>query len=1383
MIRRLLITYCLFLLCILSINAQIYKYIGIEDGLSSRRVLSIQQGAQDYMWILTHKGIDRFDGKHFKHYKLTRKKKEVNFYPNLNQLFVDDKKTLWEFGKDGYVFKYDVMKDSFQLVFDVRKEYPHLKAEPITSVYFDSQKTIWMCCQKGLVQYNTENNTSKCINDAIKEEVISMAEGENNEFYFTTGKLIYKVRIDKDGYHSEMISLHNISLINYIYYHKESKQLIINTLLNGLFLYDSTSKNIFDLGKDLTDVSINTIKPYYKDPNEVLIATDGDGVYKLNLKTQEFTHFLKEDNRKYNKMNGSIIKDLCIDKDNRIWNVIYPTGITIYSEKYHSYEWHRHSNDNKNSLVDDRINFIMQDSDGDTWYATSNGISCYSPKDKKWRNFLAANMDDNISNNHIFISLCEFKPGIILAGGYMSGIYQIDKHTGKVTYAMQSAVKKGENPDKYIRSIFRDSENIIWGGGFYNLRSYDETQKKAKSYSTTYPISCINERDSNSLWIGTIDGLYLFDKSEDKLKQYELPDDPGCINTIYQSADGHTTYIGTYGNGLFIINNVTGKSKHYHTENSGLITNNIYSIAPNKFGNIFLGTENGLSLFDIKEELFTNWTKEQGLTASNFNQNAALNSSNGYLIFGSNEGVIILPDSMQLPRQFSNQMIFDNLSIMYRTVHPNEPESPLKKLLNETSVIELDYDQNTFSMDVLSVNYDNPSNIYYSWKLEGFFDEWTTPSDNNTIRYTNLSPGNYTLKVRAMLLDNKQLLEERSIQIIVGRPFWLTFWAFLLYALIIVGAAYSLVRYKMIQKDRRTSQEKINFFMHTAHDIRTPLTLIKAPLGEILKNEQLSEEGLMNINLAIQNTDNLSELANKLMNFQKEELYSSQVTVSKYELNSYLKTYLQQFTHYAEQKELKFEYHSDFETLDVWIDRNKMDSILRNLISNALKYTPRNGTISVMAYHNKSYWMITITDTGIGISKQDQKKLFKYLFRGSNATNQLITGSGIGMLLTWRLIQNHEGKISFSSEENKGTTFHLSFPIRSNRYIYKENVIEEKEVSISDLMNESSIGINLHDNESLNMSSDNQEKKLPENAPHILVVEDNTALRNFLIQSLSDTYHTQGAENGADALDLISKRQPDLIISDVMMPIMNGHELCKMIKGNVETSHIPFIMLTALGDRKDILAGLEIKADLYIVKPFDITVLKANISNVIENRDFIRKKVQTLIKSIPQAQEMNINSSINSGVVNNKDYNSNNNCQSGADSSFGKEVNENMAVVEPPKMMSKLDDEFIQKVTTLVKEGLGKGLNVDTLCAAVNMSHTSFYNKIKALTGEAPADLIRNIRMQEASILLRTQKYTVSEVSDMLGFADPKYFTDTFKKYYGMPPSTYMKQNITNEQV
>lgn len=272
------------------------------------------------------------------------------------------------------------------------------------------------------------------------------------------------------------------------------------------------------------------------------------------------------------------------------------------------------------------------------------------------------------------------------------------------------------------------------------------------------------------------------------------------------------------------------------------------------------------------------------------------------MIFGSNEGVIVLPDSIQLPKTFTSQMIFSDLSIMYRTVHPGEKGSPLTQPLNQTSRIELDYDQNTFSMNVSSINFDNPSNIMYSWKLEGFYDHWTPPSRDNLIRYTNLSPGNYTLHVRAILMDNHQVLEEREIQILIGRPIWMTFWAFLFYALIIVGISYAIMRYQMIRRDKQISQAKINFFMQTAHDIRTPLTLIKAPLGEILKNEQLTEQGNANLNLAIQSTDNLSELANNLMNFQKEELYSSRILVTRHELNQYIQSYMQQFKAYAEQR-------------------------------------------------------------------------------------------------------------------------------------------------------------------------------------------------------------------------------------------------------------------------------------------------------------------------------------------------------------------------------------------------------------------------------------------------------------------------------------------------
>ena len=538
MLNKIFTTLCLLFLCAINASPQVFKYIGMEDGLSSRRVLSIQQGAQDYMWILTHKGVDRFDGKHFKHYILQKNDKAVNFYPNLNQITVDKDNILWEYGKDGLVFYYDEMKDSFQLAFDARESYNEIKHSPITATYFDSQNNIWFSCNKKLILFNTIQNNSINIDNNIGENITGITEVNNSRYYFTTGKRIYNVDIKNQKIEDiKTIDFEYISVINYIYYHNETNLLLISTLLNGLFIYNPSTEEIYDLGNHLNDVSINTIKPYNKNPYEVLIATDGDGVYKLNLKTNKFIHFLKEDYVNPNKMNGSIIKDLCIDKSDRIWNVIYPTGITIYSEKYKSFEWVKHSNNNKNSLVDDRINGIIEDSDGDIWFATTNGISCYNIKNRSWKNYFSEHKKDKYSNNHIFISLCEYKPGVILAGGYMSGIYEINKNTGEIDYFTHS-INKGKTPDKYIRSILKDSDGTIWRGGFYTLRSYNDVTKKSMTYSTTYPITCIKEKDQNTLWIGTINGLFILDKNKDKMEEYELSYQCGCINAIYQTEKG-----------------------------------------------------------------------------------------------------------------------------------------------------------------------------------------------------------------------------------------------------------------------------------------------------------------------------------------------------------------------------------------------------------------------------------------------------------------------------------------------------------------------------------------------------------------------------------------------------------------------------------------------------------------------------------------------------------------------------------------------------------------------------------------------------------------------------------------------------------------------------
>lgn len=1322
--RTTLIITCLLLSFFLPLQAQIFEYIDMDNGLSSRRVLSIQQDKQNYIWILTHKGLDRYNGKQFKHYQLHRCNNPLSFYPNLNFLYTDKDSTIWEVGKDGFVFRYDKQRDSFQLAFDLRATFPALKKAPISSVYMDSEANIWFCTNQSQYIYNYHQSKNYQLSPVISDKIICITQAEKNKYYLASEHLLYEVQLKGEQLTEiKKIQLPNVHLIDHIYYHSPTKQLIINTLLDKLFIYDIEEKQLESMGNSMKDIGVNKIIPSKKEKDVLLIATDGDGVYKLDLKQLTLNHFLKEDTRKPNKMNGSIIKDIYMDSANRIWNVIYPTGITIYTEKYPAYEWFMHSANYTNSLANNRINGVMEDSEGDSWYATSNGICYFDVSENKWINFSPSHSPNGEqSENHIFTSLCEGSPGIILAGGYMSGIYKIDKRTKEVTFFQQQNIRQGEGPDKYIRSIYRDNERLIWIGGFYQLKSYSLTTKEVCEYNIGYPITCITQKDEHSLWIGTINGVFVFDKLKKQATPLDTEFDIQCINMIYNDPSGNYTYFGTYGDGLFIFEKKTGKVTRYYDENCGLISNNIYSIVPDRNGNLYLGTENGLSFFDIKANRFINWTKEQGLLAASFNPNAAIHSRDGYMIFGSNEGVIVLPDSIQLPETFSSHMIFSDLSIMYRTVHPGEKNSPLTQALDKTSCIELDYDQNTFSMNVSSINFDNPSNIMYSWKLEGFYDRWSPPSSDNLIRYTNLSPGNYTLRVRAILMDNHQTLEEREIQILIGRPIWMTFWAFLLYALIIIGISYAIIRYQMIRRNKQISQAKINFFMQTAHDIRTPLTLIKAPLGEILKNEQLTEQGTTNLNLAIQSTDNLSELANNLMDFQKEELYSSKISVVRYELNQYIQNYMQQFKAYAEQKGINFQYKSRFTSLEVWIDQNKIDSILQNLLSNALKYTPKGGSVTIETDHNKNRWILTIKDTGIGIPKEDQKKLFKFLFRGKNATNQLITGSGVGMLLTYRLIKNHEGKISFSSTENVGTTFQLSFPIQSEHYQYRNEGVDQ---NLRTVLLQDGIVAPMPEAEQTQITAH-------PDSPRIMIVEDNASLRLFLMKSLSDIYQVDGAENGQEAIDKIKVQQPDLIISDVMMSVMDGETMCRTLKSDIETSHIPIILLIALGDKKDILRGLETKADMYITKPFDLMVLRANISNILENREIIRKKLQ-------QAS-VNIESK-----------------------------------TEDIPMPTNLDNEFMQKVTVLVKENSGKDLTVDTLCAGMNMSRTSFYNKIKALTGMAPNDFIRNIRMQEAAALLKSQRYTVAEVADMMGFADPKYFTDTFKKFYGVPPSIYKK--------
>lgn len=1321
--KTLFIVYILLTL-ITSASAQFYQYLDTQTGLSSRRVLSIQKDKRGYMWFLTHEGIDKYNGKQYVHYHLTQEGQPLNLFPNLNTLEIDTAGVIWEIGKNGYLFKYNTLRDKYELVCDFASRDKSNSGLPLTATYLDSNNNIWLCTKNKQYIFDIDENKLIQLQSTIQEEITYIVEASDNQFFLGTNHKVYCVKLENNQLtvqnHTKLNEFH---IVNYMYFHSETQTLIIGTLMDGIFLYNIRSRQLTDIGNGLKDINVNTIIANKGTINEVLIATNGAGVYKLNLFNYQLTPFLNADHNHSNKMNGNIINDIYIDEDDKLWMAVYPVGITVYSDKIPGYQWIQHSYDNPNSLIDNQINYIMEDSEGDIWYATNNGVCFYNTKTKQWKSLLSTYQNDTETQNHVFISMCEATPGIIIVGGHMSGMYSINKRDLSTHYYSPQAKEwKNIRPDKYIRCIYKDEHENIWSGGYYNLKSYNIKTQEIQRYKMDFPVTYITSKDSSNLWIGTINGLYIFNKPSRTMKPLNLASGIGCINTIYQDKD-KITYIGTHGSGMWVYNNNTDKVTHYYSNNCALISNNIYCILPGLGEDFIISTENGLTRFKVKEKIFSNWTQEQGLMSGNFNPAAGIHTSMGSFIFGSGDGAIELSDSVTLPHYYKSKMVFYDFTILYQKVIPGENNSPLIKELDDTEQITLNYDQNIFSLNVSSINYDNPSNVMYTWKLEGFYDEWTTPTTDNLIRYTNIGPGHYKLRVRAILMDDNHVLEERVMFITITPPFWATFWAGIIYLILIVLIGASILRFIWLRKDSNSSKEKIQFFINTAHDLRTPLTLIKAPLGEILKSEPLSKQGKINVNLAIQSTDNLSELATNLINFEKEELYTSTVYVSRYELNSYIRIYLEQFKLYAQKKQIEIIFESNFDSQEVWLDRTKMDSIIRNLMTNALKYTQQGGSIKVQILKNKTHWFLNIMDTGIGIPSNDQKKMFKHLFRGNNATNLQITGSGIGMMLTFRLIKNHAGKISMWSKENVGTTFKLTFPIKSRKYNHrvfkKADVIDPLPV-VDEVTEE------------IPMTPELQQADAQ--APTIMIVEDNEELRTFLMQTLSAEYRVSEASNGQEALDIIKEKQPDLILSDIMMPIMNGDRMCGILKNNIETSHIPIILLTALNDKDSIIRGLETKADKYIIKPFDVEVLKANISNVLDNRDLIRKRFSQFnfnAEEIPSEQEQGLS----------------------------------------------LDQEFIIKVTETIKKNLNKELNVESLCSALNMSRSSFYNKIKVLTGYSPSDYIRKVRMNEASILLKSKRYTVAEVSDMMGFGDPKYFTDIFKRHYGVPPSIYMKQN------
>ena len=1109
-----------------------------------------------------------------------------------------------------------------------------------------------------------------------------------------------------------------------LYYHAISKQLFVGNYKEGILIYDMGKTRKIISCQSLNNVEINRIVTL--NAHELLIATGGKGVYKLDMNTYISEPYITADYSSYNGMNGNNINDIYVDEEERIWLANYPTGITIRNNRYGSYDLIRHSIGNNLSLVNDQVHDVMEDSDGDLWFATSNGISLYQTDTKEWRSFLSSFDPVPDNENHIFLALCEVSPGVIWAGGFMSGICKIEKKKGFKLSHLSPATIAGVRPDQYIFDIKKDSDGDVWSGGYYHLKRINLATKSVRLYPGVSSITTIQEKDTRHMWIGTRMGLYQLDKESGIYRYVDLPVESPYICALYQRNDG-ILYIGTRGAGLLIYDINKKKFVHqYHTDNCALISDNIYTILPRQDKSLLMCTENGITIYSPKEHSFRNWTREQGLMSVNFNTGSATTYSKNTLVFGSNDGAVRFPTDIQIPEPHYSRLLLRDFMIAYHPVYPGDDGSPLEKDIDETDRLKLTYGQNSFSLDVTSINYDYPSNILYSWKIDGFHKEWSRPSQDNRIIVRNLPPGDYTLQIRAVSNEEKyKTYETRNIQIIITPPAWASVWAMAVYAILLVLIMGTIFRIIMLHKQKKISDEKTRFFINTAHDIRTPLTLIKAPLEEVVENCMVKEQALPHMNMALRNVNTLLQLTTNLINFERVGVYSSHLYVSEYELNSYMDNVCATFRKYAEMRHVRFVYESNFNYLNVWFDSDKMGSILKNILSNALKYTPEGGSVHIYACEEANSWSIEVKDTGIGIPACEQKKLFRHYFRGSNVINLKVTGAGIGLMLVYKLVRLHKGKIQIQSTEHQGTCVQVTFP-KGNSHLHKAKFISPK---TPDVCPEIIIPGSASEQPSIETSQPNGSLQ------RILIVEDNDDLRNYLVDMFKTGYTIQSCPNGMDALVIIREFNPDLIISDIMMPEMGGDKLCSVIKGDLEMSHIPVILLTALGDEKNMLEGLEIGADAYITKPFSVGILKATVKNILANRAMLRQVYNSI-----EDEKQNL----------------------------------------PSNCTNTLDWKFIASVKECIENNMGNpDFNVDMLSSQHHMSRTSFFNKLKVLTGYAPADYIRMIRLQHAAQLLKQGEYTITEIADIVGFSDAKYFREVFKKYYNVSPSKFNKnQNI-----
>lgn len=1367
-----------------------FNNLTVEKGLSNNDVNTLIQDRTGFIWFGTEDGLNRYDGYNFKVFRHESDDSNSLADNTIWALMEDSKGFLWIGTKSGKLNRYDPVTESFTLY----QLTPNIESiSSIAALFEDRIGNIWIGTRtRGVYRLNPD---SKEISNWNRNDTIP----SNLSF-----QSVRAITEDKSG---------NIIIATYSGLNKFNPSAPDKGFEK--FFYKADDPN------SLSDNEIYNLSKSTYDENIIWIGTQ-KGLTEFNSLKNTFSRIEipNPDKLQFGSGASTVIEEI-IDGERILWIDTYSGLVRMNLNSGKSF---RFVNDEKNpnSLIDNQINKIIKDRSGVIWIATENGISYYSSKNSKfnspfrsdYRLYLDAVGDkknlkaitqyengdiwlgfsnglvsikkseqstlvikDALFNNLNVWSLAAHKNNSLWIGTYGQGLKQLDVQTKEIKDWSLIYALKNSKTVPYIKSLYKDASNNIWvgywgsglariepGTGKYMVWNRLPTESESLSDSDVWSI--VEDR-FNRIWIATLNGgLNLFiDKDNGKfLKWTKSAGNKKGLNsenvfTIYEAKKGEYSnhkdlivfWLGT-SNGLnqFVITNNSSSNPYdfsvqitSYTIKDGLADNSVNSILEDEDGNLWLGTSVGISFFDVKKKTFTNFTSEDGLYGSDMNPGAAIKLDNGLMVFGSAKGLNIFDPKETRLSDYKPAVILTDFQIFNKSIEAGV-NSPLKKSIVYTKEIQLSHSQDVFSFEFAALDYNSPQSIKYAYKMEGFDEDWIENENRRFVSYTNLNPGKYIFKVKSTNADGVWNNEFVSLQVIINSPWWATLWAYGFYTILIIIGLLAIRRFEMSRVKLRNElrlheyeakqksqleEMKSRFFANLSHEFRTPLTLIKGPV-ELLKNKISNKSDIEQIDIIQRNSEKLKELIDQLLELSQLENSSVPLKTRKVDLISTLKGLVFSFNSLAHQKNISLKFQSNSNIKILWIDRDKLEKIINNLLSNALKFTPTGGSVSVSVIDilsdEKTFTKITVADNGIGIPKDKLENIFDRFYQVDDSTQRSYGGSGIGLALVKELVDLHKWKITVESGEGNGANFKLMIPLTDDYLNESEKVSDESSIDIS-IEDQNKISTTQHSDQNIELNNAKIEKITQENKASLLIVEDSDDLRNYLSSLLKNDYVISEAANGEEGIKTANEILPDIIISDVMMPSMDGFEFCRQIKSDWHTSDIPIILLTAKASFESKLEGLEIGADDYLTKPFDSRELFVRIKNLLEQRKRIREKYSKDI--IPLKDESDLNSS---------------------------------------------DKDFTKRAYDIVEINLDKtNFSTDQLAKELFLSRSQLHRKMISITGQAPGEFIRIIKLKRAAEMLLKKKLSVTQIAYEIGFSSPAQFSRAFSKQFNCTPSEY----------